>query len=181
MSKPVKEMIVAEYKRRFENIDDAVLVSIRGIPANDNNRLRLGLAEKEIRIAVIRNALAKQAMEGTSLEGLTAALDGPSALAYGAGSVVTVARELTTWAKEVQLLELKGAVLDGTQFMGPKEVDRLSKFPTREEALAENITLIMSPGAKLLSQITGPGGKVMAVVKSIEEKLEEGETISKIA
>ena len=39
MSKPVKEMIVAEYTKRFEDVDSAVLVEIRGLDANDNNRL----------------------------------------------------------------------------------------------------------------------------------------------
>ena len=38
MSKPVKEMIVADYKKRFENIDDALLIDIRGVNANDNNK-----------------------------------------------------------------------------------------------------------------------------------------------
>jgi large subunit ribosomal protein L10 len=181
MSKPVKEMIIAEYKRRFEDVSDGVLVSIRGIPANDNNRLRLGLAQQEIRVSVLNNTLAAKAFEGSGLGSLNEQLQGPSALVYGGESVVEVAREITRWAKEIQLLELKGAVLDGVPFMGAKGVEQLSKFPTRDEAIAQDIALIMSPGRNLLGQVTGPGGRLMSIIKQIEEKLEKGEEITKTA
>ncbi len=181
MSKPVKDMIVAQYKRRFADVENAVLVNIRGIGANDNNRLRLGLMAKEINVTVVSNTLARRAFRETSLEALDPMLTGPSALVYGGNSVVEVARELIDLAKQFDKMELKGAVLDGTQFLGPEEVKRLSKFPTREEAQAELITLILSPARKLVGAVKGPGGRLMGIVKAIEEKLEQGEAIEKSA
>ena len=59
MSKPVKEMIMAEYRRRFEELEGALVIAIRGIEANDNNELRQSLAEKDIHITVLKNTLAK--------------------------------------------------------------------------------------------------------------------------
>ena len=53
MSKPVKEMIAAEYVRRFGDLEGALVIDIRGIEANENNALRLGLLEKDIRVTVI--------------------------------------------------------------------------------------------------------------------------------
>ena len=38
-------MIVAEYKRRFNDVSDALVIDIRGIEANENNNLRIDLAE----------------------------------------------------------------------------------------------------------------------------------------
>ena len=108
MSRPVKELIVDEYKRRFADVDDALVVDIRGIDANENNTLRLGLGEKSIRITVVKNTLARKALEGTSLAPLTSVLDGPAAIAYGADSVIDVARELVAWARKVQHLEQRG-------------------------------------------------------------------------
>mgnify|MGYP002879934511 FL=1 len=63
MSRPMKQMIVQEYQRRFDGVSDALLIDIRGIPANDNNELRLDLLKKDIRITVIRNTLAKDAFK----------------------------------------------------------------------------------------------------------------------
>src|SRR5690554_6226067 len=116
MSKPVKEMIIDDYRKRFEGLDGALVVDIRGMTANDNNSLRKNLMQKQIRVTVIKNTLAKKAFDGTSLAPLDAVLEGPSALAYGAETVVDVARELVEWAKKVKQLTLKGAVLDGQFF-----------------------------------------------------------------
>lgn len=180
MSKPIKEMMVDDYRQRFEGIDGALIVDIRGIGANENNTLRMGLLEKNIRVTVVRNTLARSAFSGTSLEALGPSLTGPSALAYGGESVVDVARALIDWAKKVKNLDLKGAVLDGTYFDGEAGVKKLSEFPTREEAQAKVVQLLLSPASNVVGAAKGPGGKVLGIIKQVEEKLEKGETIAKV-
>lgn len=180
MSKTVKNFLMRDYLERLQDAGDAIVVSVRGIPANDNNELRTTLAKKNISVMVIRNSLARNAFKGTGLENLGPVLEGPSAVAFGGETVIDVAREFVAWAKKIDKLELKGAVLDGELFEGEEGVKRLSKFPTREEALAETVTLILSPGRNLVGSIVGPGRKLLAVVKAIEEKLEKGETIAKV-
>ncbi|GAB4555424.1 MAG: 50S ribosomal protein L10 [Phycisphaerales bacterium] len=180
MSKPVKNMLIRDYQERLGDTTDALVVSIRGIGANDNSRLRQGLAAKDIKITVIRNNLVKHAFGDSSLGNIEPLMSGPSALAYGAESVVDVARELVKWAKDIEHLELKGAVLDGELFEGEAGVERLSKFPTREEAIAQTVTLILSPARNLVGAVKGPGSALASIVKSIEEKLEKGEAIAKV-
>ena len=107
MSKPVKEMIVAEYKRRFDDVTSGLLIDIRGIEANVNNELRVDLQQQDIHITVLKNSLAKTAFQDTELEGLADLIEGPSALAFGGNSVVEVARSLVKWAKKIKKLELK--------------------------------------------------------------------------
>jgi large subunit ribosomal protein L10 len=179
MSKPVKELIMADYQTRFADIGEALLIDIRGIDANQNNALRLDLAQKSIRVTVIKNSLARKAFEGTGLEALGPALQGPSALAYGAESVVDVARILVDWAKKVEDLELKAAVLDGELFDGEAGVQRLSKYPTRPEAQAQAIGLVLVPAGNLVRAITSPGSQIAGVIKELQERLEKGEAISK--
>ena len=179
MSKPVKEMITAEYKRRFEDLEGALIVDIRGVDANDNNTLRLDLREKNIQVTIVKNTLAKQALAGTMLEAAGAALEGPSALVYGADSVVDVARELVIWARKVSHLDLKGAVLDGEYFGGEEGVKRLSKFPSLGEAKARVVQLILTPAGNIIGAATSPGSMILGAVKEIEQRLEKGQTIAK--
>lgn len=181
MSKAVKELMMRDYQTLLEGVDDALVVSIRGVSANDNNRLRNDLASKQIKITVVRNSLARKVFADTPLAGLDPILEGPSAIAYGAESVVDVARELVKWAKEVKQLELKGAILDGQVFEGNAGVVELSKFPTRDEAIAQAVTLVLSPGRNLMAQVAGPGAQLVGIIKAIEEKLEKGETIARSA
>ena len=181
MSKVVKGMIMSDYKARLEGAADAMVISIRGVKGIPATKLRRGLAGKKIKITVVRNALARKAFEGTSLEPLGKFLTGPSALAYGGTSVVEVARELIALIKDMPEVELKGAILDGTIYEGKAGVTELSKFPTKDEAIAKVVTLVVSPGRKLLGQIKGPGSGVAGIIKAIETKLEKGEAIAKKA
>ena len=181
MSKQIKELIVAEYKRRFDDITDALIVDIRGIDANENNDLRVDLLGKDIHITVLKNSLAKTAFEGSNLEVLTTTISGPSALVFGGNSVVEVARNLVDWAKKVKQLELKAAVLDGQLFEGPAGVKRLSDFPTKEEAQGTIIQLVLSSAGNLVKATTSPGSNLLGIIKEIKTRLEEGNTIDKIA
>ena len=180
MSKTIKEMIMKEYLDRFGEITGAVVIDIRGIEANDNNDFRIGLQEKNITITVVKNTLARKALKGTDLEAIGESLSGPSALAYGADSVVNVARELVDWAKKVKQLDLKGAILDGEYFEGEAGVKRLSGFPTREEAHARVVQIVLTPAGNVVGAAKSPGSNILGIVKEIQEKLEKGEAISKV-
>ncbi len=179
MSKPVKEMMLADYQRRFAGVDNALLIDIRGIDANRNNALRLDLATKQIKITIVKNTLARKAFAGTALEPLAAAIEGPSALAYGAESVVDVARELVNWAAKIEQLELKAAILDGELFSGKAAVSQLSRFPTRVEAQARVVQLVLAPAGQVVGAAMAPAARILGIVKEIQTRLEKGETIEK--
>jgi len=180
MSKPVKEMMIREYKERMGDIEDALVIGLRGISSNDTNTIRGGLAKKEIRVTVMRNKLFGQAFGDTNLSGLSEVLKGSSAVAYGAESVVEVAREIVGLLKTFPEIELKGAILDGMLFEGDAGVKALSKYPTRDEAIAQDVALILSPARNLVGAIKGPGSGLAGIIKAVSEKLESGEAIAKV-
>lgn len=182
MSKPIKSIMMRDYGSRVGvDTKDAMLISIRGLKAVDNTKVRNQLAKKQIKITVVRNSLARKAFEKSELAPLAELMTGASALAYGGESVIQVAREIVELIGKFPAIELKGAILDGQLFEGKAGVEELSKFPTKDEAIGRVVTLVVSPGRKLMGQIKGPGGALAGIVKSIEEKLEKGETIAKKA
>lgn len=179
MSKPVKQMIARDYLDRLGETEDALLVSLRGVSSNDTNLIRARLAKKQIRVMIVRNNLARHAFVDRQLKVLDPLLEGQNALAFGAESVVDVAREIVDIVKDFPGVELKGACLDGLLFEGSDGVERLSKFPTREEAIGNVVTLIVSPGRNLMGSVLGPGRTLGGVIGAIKKKLEDGETIAK--
>ncbi|MEM7515491.1 MAG: 50S ribosomal protein L10 [Planctomycetota bacterium] len=181
MSKPVKEMIMSDYRAKLGDHTDAVVITLRGVDANSNNKLRTDLQKKDIHLTMVRNTLFLRTFEETGLTALEPVLNGSNVIAYGSESVVEVAREIVDLVKELPDMELKGAVLDGTLFEGEEGVKALSKFPTRDEAIGQAVTLILSPARNLLGQVKGPGGRLLGIVKAIEQKLEDGEAISKVS
>ena len=180
MSKPVKEMIMEDYKGRFDGLDGGVIVDIRGIDAMNNDALRSSLRESSIRVTVIKNTLAKKIFVGTALDGIEPALEGPSALVYGADSVVDVARAIVDWAKKIDNLDLKGAILDGNYFDGKAGVTALSRFPTKEEAQAKVVQIALTPAGNIVSAAKSGGSNILGIVKEIQERLEKGESIAKV-
>ena len=180
MSKPVKNLLTEAYRKRFEDLTGAVIIDIRGVEANDNNRLRTGLAEKQIKATVVKNSLAKKAFEGTGLASLNDIIDGPSTMVYsvdGETSVVSLVRELIDWAKQIDNLDFRGALMDG-QVFGADQITTLSKLPTREEALAQVVQLILTPAQNVVSVITSPASQVASIVQAVGDKLEKGEKIA---
>lgn len=179
MSKHVKEMIMRDYKDRLGDTSDAMVISLRGVKGTAATAIRNDLAKKKIKITVVRNSLAKKSFAGTPLETLGEFLTGSSAVAYGGQSVVEVAREIVALIEKNPLLEMRGAILDGMVFKGKAGCTELSKFPTKDEAIGQVVTLIVSPAKKLVAQLQGPGGTVGGLIKAIETKLEKGEAIAK--
>ena len=182
MSKPVKNLIASAYKEEFGDLNGAVLIDIRGVESNDTNALRAELATKSIKVRVIKNSLAKTVFKDGDLEGLNDFLEGPAAMAYPVGeeaSVVGVARELIDWAKKLENFEFKGAVMDGMVF-GPDEIKKLSEYPTKEEAQAEVVQILLTPAQNLVGALLAPGKNLAGILKTIQEKLEAGETIAKV-
>lgn len=170
MSKPVKNLIASEYTSRFKDVTGAVVVEIRGLDAKATTSMRNTLRSKGIRITVVKNALARRTFKGGPLAALEKALKGPSALLTGSESAVIVAREIVKAAQAEKKIVLKAAIFDGELYEGEAGVKKLGSFPTREEAQAKVVTLVLSPARQ-----------IMGCVKTIQEKLEKGETIAKIA
>ena len=71
-------------------------------------------------------------------------------------------------------------MLDGQVFVGDAGVKELSRYPTREEAIANTVTLVLSPARNLMGQVKGPGSGIAGIIKTIEEKLEKGEQIARV-
>jgi large subunit ribosomal protein L10 len=170
MSKPVKDMIASEYTRRFEGVTGAVVVEIRGLDAKATTSMRGSLLEKGIKVTIVKNALARRTFKGGPLASLEKALKGPSAMLTGAENAIIVARAIVKAAEAEKKIVLKGAIFDGEYYDGDAGVKKLGSFPTREEAQAKVVTLVLSPARN-----------IMGCVKTIQEKLEKGETISKVA
>lgn len=180
MSKTVKQLITRDYESRLEGVENAMLISIRGLKGIPTTKFRGTLGKKNIKVTVVRNSLARKVIGDGGLAPLASLLEGPNAVVYGGASVVEVAREIIELLKDFPEIELRGAVLDGQLFEGKAGIEELSKFPTRDEAIAKVVTLIVSPAKNLMAAIKGPGSTIASLIKSIEDKLEKGETIAKV-
>ncbi len=168
MSKYVKDLVTHAIHRRLSGVDDALLVNVVGLDANQTVVLRRQLREKNIQLMVIKNSLAKRATEGTPLSAAFAGAEGALAVVWGGEDFISLVKEVTQLDKsaEYAAFEARGGVMDGEQ-LSPDKVREISKWPNRLEQLSIVLGQILSPGGRLLSQINAPGG---ALASQIEQK-----------
>jgi ribosomal protein L10 len=179
MSKRVKQLIEGDYKSRFGHAEAVAVINPRGIDAIKTNQLRRALAEKGVKMTVVKNTLAKRASGDLPTSGFEDLLDGPSAIIYGEAvtegevtAISGVCRALVDQKKDkaFEELEFRGVFFDGTLYHGEKGVEQISKLPTREEALSDVVACILGPGADLAATMQGPGGSLAAIFQAIEDK-----------
>src|SRR5688572_31210404 len=109
MSKKVKSLLEKDIAKRLDGIDGVAVINPRGINATKNNLIRRKLREKGLRMTVVKNTLAKRAVDdGSKLKGFDKLLDGPSAVIYGEASVSTIARLILDEKKADEKIELRG-------------------------------------------------------------------------
>lgn len=171
MSKYVKQLITDDLKRRLEGVGDALLVSVSGMTANKNNQLRMQLQQRNIHLLVVKNSMARRAMEGTPLAAAFEQAEGSLAVCWGGADIVSLAKEVVKLAddKNFAPFEPRGGVLDGNR-LSAEQVKEVSKWPSREEQLSILLGQILSPGASLAGQLAGPGGALASQVKQKSEE-----------
>ncbi|MCD4699397.1 MAG: 50S ribosomal protein L10 [Phycisphaerae bacterium] len=169
MSKPVKTLLRKDLMSRIEGVQSLAVLNLTGVDGVATDRLRRQLRSGGVSVSVVNNSVAKYALEQIGLSSACGLIDGPCALAWGGDNVVTVVRDLLEAGKTIPTLLVKGALLEGEVF-GADRIEELSKYPTREEAIATLSMLAISAGARLAGCLLGPGGRLAGAIKGIEKQ-----------
>ncbi|MBC7785640.1 MAG: 50S ribosomal protein L10 [Burkholderiales bacterium] len=170
MSKKIKNLIEKELGSEFKDVEGVAVINPRGMDGNKNNKLRLKLHGRGLKMLVIKNTLARRASETTRIKGFDTLLDGPSAVIFGKAGLPDIARLLLDEKKADDKLELRGMFFDGEAYPGEAGVKTVGSFPTREEAIAGIVGAILGAGGGLLAALQGPGGSLGGILSAIEEK-----------
>jgi large subunit ribosomal protein L10 len=142
--RPEKVEAIEDVKSRVEKTSTAVVTEYRGLTVSEIQDLRRQLRTLDADYKVFKNTLVKRAISGTSVEGLSEFLEGPTAIAWVNGDVSAVAKALRDFAKTSPTLVLKGAVVDGKS-LSLAELAALADLPSRDVMLAQLAGLIASP------------------------------------
>ncbi|MCL6503559.1 MAG: 50S ribosomal protein L10 [Pirellulales bacterium] len=171
MSKLVKQMLSDELRRRLSGVEHALVVSVAGLDAQKTFKLRRELRAKNIRLMVVKNSVARRAVEGTPLAPAFEQMEGSLAVVWGGEDVVSLAKEVVRLAEDKQFAPFaaRGGVMDGARLTA-EQVKAVSKWPSRAEQLSLLVGQILGPGAQLAAQLLGPGGALASQIQQLAEK-----------
>lgn len=177
MTKAEKTATIEALKEKFENNQFFYLTDSSTLTVEQVNKLRRLCFEKGIEMRVVKNTLAKKALESFPAEkqydGLYDALKGPTALMFTevANSPARVIKEFR--GKKEERPVVKAAYIDTAVYIGDDQLEALSKLKSKEELLGELIGLLQSPARNLVGALSSGGSTVMNLLKALEER-EEG-------
>src|SRR6266496_540248 len=138
MDKKQKEHLVADLTERLRSTDTLIVADYRGLTMQQVDDLRTELLKHGARFQVVKNTLTRRAAEGAGAGHLLALLDGPTAIAFleSEGDPVAVAKALRAAARESQVLEVRGGVMQGRPITAD-EVASLAALPPAEVLRAQ--------------------------------------------
>jgi len=134
--------------------------------------LRVKARETGVYLKVVRNTLAKRAVEGTEYECLSDSLVGPTILAFSQADPGAAARLIKDFAKDHDALEVKALAVGGVAYEA-KDIDVLAKLPTRDEALAQLMSVMQAPVAKFVRTLNEVPGKFVRTVAAVKDKKQQ--------
>jgi large subunit ribosomal protein L10 len=155
-----KKAIVAEVQEAASGALSAVVADARGVTVDAMTALRKEARDNGVWMKVVRNTLAKRAIEGTEVECLKDVLTGPSLIAISKEHPGAAARIFKNFAKENELFELKAAAFEGELV----DVNMLASLPTYDEAIAKLMAVMKEAAA----------GKLVRTIAAVRDQ-KEGE------
>ena len=156
-----KKAIVAEVSEAAKTALSAVVADSRGVTVGSMTALRKEAREAGVYVRVVRNTLARRAVEGTDFECLQDSFVGPTLIAFSNEHPGAAARLLKTFAKENDKFEVKALAFNG-ELIPAGDIDRLATLPTYEEAIA-----------KLMSVIQGATSKFVRTLAAVRDQKEQ--------
>jgi large subunit ribosomal protein L10 len=108
-------------------------------------------------------------VEGTDFGCLKDGLVGPLMLAFSLEDPGSAARLFADFAKQNDKLVVKLVAVGGKQY-GPAELERLSKLPNREQAIAMLMGVMKAPVEKLVRTMAEPHAKLVRTVAAIRDQ-----------
>ena len=164
-----KQAIVAEVGEVAKSALSAVTAEYRGLSVGEMSQLRVQARDSGVYLRVVRNTLARRALEGTGFACLQDTLVGPLLLAFSQQEPGAAARLIRTFAKQNEKLLVKALALDG-QLLPVNDLDKLANLPTRDEAIATLMAVIKAPITKLVRTLAEPHAKLVRTVAAVRDQ-----------
>ena len=166
-----KKEVVAEVSAELAKAQAVVIAEYRGLPVEAITVLRKEARASGVYLRVVKNTLARRAVQGTPFEKLADQMVGP--LAYGISEdPVAAAKVLHTYAKTNDKLVIKGGAMPN-QVMTAKEVGALASLPGREELLAKLLGTMQAPIAKFVQTLNEVPAKFVRTVAAVRDQKEK--------
>lgn len=166
-----KQDLVAEVGEQVAKAQTVVIAEYRNLTVANMTDLRRRARSAGVYLRVVKNTLARRAVEGTPFSGLADQMTGP--LAYSISTdPVSAAKVLSDYAKTNDKLVIRGGAM-ANLVMSAQDVGRLASMPSREQLLAQLMGTMNAPVAKFVQTLNEVPGKFVRTLAAVHEQREK--------
>ncbi len=173
MNREQKTLAIEQLKNKLEENSFFYLADTSAMSVKQITTLRRICFEKGIEIKVVKNTLAKKALESFPEERNYAAvfdaLKGTTAILF-TDTANLPAKVIQDFRKDGKKPSLKAAYIETAIFLGDDQLESLSKLKSKEELLGEIVGLLQSPAKNVISALKSGGSTIAGLVKALEER-----------
>ena len=165
-----KKAVVAEVSAQVAKAQAIVLAEYRGMEVGNMTDLRREARRAGVYLRVLKNTLARRAVDGTPFAGLSEHMVGP--LVYGISpDPVATAKLLNDFSKSNDKLVIKAGAMPNA-VISAKEVKALATMPSREELIAKLMGTMQAPVAKFVQTLNEVPSRFVRTLAAVRDKKE---------
>jgi large subunit ribosomal protein L10 len=165
-----KKAVVSEVSEVARQAHSAIAAEYRGLSVEEMTDLRVQARNSGVYMRVVRNTLARRALEDTDFACMRESLTGPLVLAFSREEPGSAARVMRDFAKGNDKLVIKLVAFGGNLFEASK-VDALASLPTLDEARAQLLSTMLGPASKVARILAEPRARLVRTLDAVREKL----------
>lgn len=171
LNRQEKAAMIEEVSALVAKSHSIVVAEYRGLDVESVTKLRSQARGEGVQLRVLKNTLARRAVEGTPFAGLADKLYGP--LMYGfSPDPVAAAKVLANFSKDHDKLVLKAGAMPNF-VMDEAGVKSLATMPSRDELLAKLMATMQAPigqFVRTLNEVPARLVRTVAAVRDAKEK-----------
>ena len=163
-----KKSIVAEVSTIAAEAHSAIAAEYHGLSVDEMTDLRAKARNEGVYLRVVKNSLAKRAVEGTEFECMQDSLVGPLIMAFSQEDPGAAARLVSEFSKDHDKLVAKVIAIGG-EVLGLDQLERLAKLPNRDQAIAMLMSVMKAPIEKFVRTLNEPHAKLVRTVAAVRD------------
>lgn len=164
-----KKRVVAEVNEIAANAQTAIAAEYLGLSVAAMTELRAVARAQGVQVRVVKNSLAKRAIEGTDFECLSDSLTGPLLLVFSSDDPGAGARIIRDFAKTNNRLVTTAIAFAG-EVRPPEDLKLLADMPTLDEARAQLLSALNAPATQLVRTLAEPAGQFVRVIAAYRDQ-----------
>ncbi len=169
MNRSEKATIISEIKEATSSASLVVVADFKGMTVEELTELRIKVRQANGTLHVVKNTLARIALEGSTHDVIAQQFKENCVIALGIEDPVAVAKAVSDFAKTSKKFSLRHGSLDG-KLMSVSQIEALASLPSKEQLLGQLLGTMNAVPTNLVSLMANMIRPLLYALKDLEQK-----------